>query len=140
MKRMQWMKGARRNLQRGMTLIEMMIVIAIIGLVMGAVSFSAVGMLNKAKCSTARTKAVTIRGQIGLFRADSDCPKALEEVVAAKLLTKEQIVDPWGQPYSFKCPGDQNSDSADVWSAGADKHDGTADDIRDWLSEKEQCK
>jgi general secretion pathway protein G len=41
-------------------------------------------------------------------------------------------VDPWGQPYQYRSPGTRNADSYDVWSKGADRQDGTADDVGNW--------
>ena len=45
-------------------------------------------------------------------------------------LSKNDIKDPWGTPYTFKCPGTQDPDGADVISAGPDKQPGTEDDIK----------
>ena len=41
-------------------------------------------------------------------------------------------VDPWGSPYLYRYPGTHNTDRYDVWSAGPDRKDGTADDIGNW--------
>ncbi|HLP09762.1 MAG TPA: type II secretion system major pseudopilin GspG [Opitutaceae bacterium] len=40
--------------------------------------------------------------------------------------------DPWGTPYLYRYPGAHNTDRYDVWSAGQDRKDGTADDIGNW--------
>ncbi len=51
--------------------------------------------------------------------------------MSQKYLTKDPK-DDWGQPLMYICPSTHNSDSADIWSKGKDKQDGTADDIRSW--------
>lgn len=40
--------------------------------------------------------------------------------------------DPWGTPYFYRYPGTKNSDRYDLWSAGPDRKEGTADDIGNW--------
>ena len=40
--------------------------------------------------------------------------------------------DPWGTPYLYRYPGTHNTDRFDVWSAGPDRKEGTADDIGNW--------
>ena len=40
--------------------------------------------------------------------------------------------DPWDREYKYVSPGKHNADSFDVWSAGPDGQDGTADDIGNW--------
>lgn len=40
--------------------------------------------------------------------------------------------DPWGTPYFYRYPGTHNTDRYDVWSAGPDRKEGTADDIGNW--------
>ena len=40
--------------------------------------------------------------------------------------------DPWGTPYQYRYPGTHNTDRYDVWSAGPDRKEGTADDIGNW--------
>jgi hypothetical protein len=59
------------------------------------------------------------------------CPKALVDLYTQKYLTKEPK-DPWGESLVFKCPGEHNSDGADIVSKGKDKQEGTADDIKSW--------
>lgn len=40
--------------------------------------------------------------------------------------------DPWGTTYFYQYPGAHNTGSYDVWSAGPDRQNGTADDIGNW--------
>jgi type II secretion system protein G len=42
--------------------------------------------------------------------------------------------DPWGNDYKYLAPGTRNPDAVDVWSAGPDGKDGTADDLGNWRS------
>jgi general secretion pathway protein G len=45
------------------------------------------------------------------------------------------IVDSWGRPFRYACPGVHRKSSFDLWSAGADGKDGTEDDITNWNKE-----
>jgi general secretion pathway protein G len=40
--------------------------------------------------------------------------------------------DPFGNEYQYQSPGTHNSDGYDLFSAGADRKPGTADDIGNW--------
>lgn len=42
------------------------------------------------------------------------------------------FTDPWGEPYQFRSPGTHNKASYDLFSKGADKAEGTEDDIGNW--------
>jgi general secretion pathway protein G len=42
--------------------------------------------------------------------------------------------DPWDREYKYASPGKHNTNSFDVWSAGPDGQDGSADDIGNWES------
>lgn len=134
-------KLARRGAQRGMTLVEIMIVIAIIGLVMGAVVVAAVPALEKARCKTAWQETQSIGQAVAMYQTENngDCPKSIDELVSAKLLPKAPA-DPWGKPFAMKCPGDKNTDQADIWSSGKNKQEGDDDDVKGWLKMDEACK
>ena len=51
--------------------------------------------------------------------------------------TYEELKDPWGNAYEFRCPGEVNEDGFDLWSRGPDgKDDGGkegSDDIKNWI-------
>ena len=51
--------------------------------------------------------------------------------MAQKYLQKG-MKDPWGKDFILKCPGSNDTDGADVSSAGPDKAEGTADDVKSW--------
>ena len=130
-----------RTIQGGMTLVEIMVVVTIIGVVMGAVGFFAIPMLQTANCKTAWSETQTIGQAVSVYQTENngDCPKALDDLVTGKFLSKQPL-DPWGQLFNFKCPGDKSADGADIWSKGKDKIEGNDDDVRSWMKMDEQCK
>jgi general secretion pathway protein G len=125
------MPGRRRD--RGFTLLEIMIVLAIMGLIVTGVSIKVFSQLKKAKVSAAKLGVGKIVAASGRFMAGpgSGCPKGLDELVAQGELSKGDAKDPWGTPYVYKCPGTQDADGVDVVSFGPDKAEST-DDIRSW--------
>ncbi len=123
----------RRRRARGMTLVEIMVVVAIIGMIMGAVAVGAMSQLEKAKKKNTAMIIHNVQEALVHYATDNpdSCPKQLSDLVAQKYLTKDPK-DDYGQPLMYVCPSTHGSDSADVWSKGKDKQDGTADDIRSW--------
>ena len=119
--------------QMGMTLIEIMVVVAIIGLLMGAVGVVAFGRYKKAQVSTTEQIIKNLETAVQTYMMDNngDCPKDLDELYTQKIVNKKPR-DAWGQPLLFKCPGDHNKDTADIESRGADKREGTEDDLANW--------
>jgi general secretion pathway protein G len=116
-----------------MTLVEIMVVVAIIGMLMGTVGVYAYGRLEKAKITDTKVIIKNIEQALVHFQTDNTdgCPKSLTDLFTQKYLTKDPV-DAWGQPLVFKCPGEHNADGADIVSKGKDKQEGTADDIKSW--------
>ncbi len=130
------MKKARKiraALSKGMTLIEIMIVVAIIGMLMGTVGVYAFGRLEKAKVTDTKMVIKNVEQALMHFQTDNTdaCPKSLNDLHTQKYLTKDPV-DAWGSTLTFKCPGEHNKDGADIISKGKDKQDNTADDIKSW--------
>jgi general secretion pathway protein G len=129
-----WLSRGARGASRGFTLLEIMIVLAIMGLIVTGVSIKVFSQLKKAKVQTARIGVKKVIDASGRFMAGagSGCPKGIEELIAQGELSKNDGKDPWGTAYVFRCPGTQDPDGVDVISFGPDKTDGTPDDIRSW--------
>src|SRR5262245_31473413 len=109
----------RRLAARGMTLVEIMVVVAIIGMLMGTVGVYAYGRLEKAKITDTKVIIKNVEQALVHFQTENTegCPKSLQELTAQKYLTKDPV-DAWGQPLIYKCPGQHNTDGADVISKG----------------------
>jgi general secretion pathway protein G len=124
---------ARALATRGMTLIEIMVVVAIIGMLMGTVGVFAFGRLKKAKITDTKMVIKNVEQALVHFQTDNTdaCPKSVSDLFTQKYLTKEPL-DAWGQALQFKCPGEHNTDGADIVSKGEDKQEGTQDDIKSW--------
>jgi len=123
----------RRRRTRGMTLVEIMVVVAIIGMIMGAVAVGAMSQLEKAKVKNTKMIIHNVQEALVHYATDNtdSCPKSLGDLVSQKYLNKDPK-DDYGQPLMYVCPSTHGSDTADVWSKGKDKQDGTQDDIRSW--------
>ena len=136
---MRVVKALRRRLrtpsrvEMGMTLIEIMVVVAIIGLLMGTVGVVAYQRYKRAKITNAKQVIANVQQALGHYRLETneDCPSDLHELYKQKFLTKEPK-DPWGQELIFKCPGENDTEGADISSKGPDKQEGTDDDIKSW--------
>jgi len=119
---------ARRAASRGVTLVEVLIVVAIMALIAGGVSFMILPKYRETQIKTAHTNAGNIRAiaiQYVALKSDGDCP-SVESLIAEKELDSSgNTEDPWGQPYKILCDADDIS----VTSPGPDKQEGTEDDI-----------
>jgi general secretion pathway protein G len=120
---------ARRavHAERGVTLFEVLIVVAILAMIAGGVAFFALPQFNKARIQTAEGAARVIRQAAQQWQAtnDSSCP-SVSQMVQDKLLDPGQnTADPWGQAFSITC----NDEDVTVTSGGPDKKKGTPDDI-----------
>lgn len=129
-------KRRRRQTQRGFSLTEIMIALAIISLIMGAAAFTGFSQLKKARVSQTQNMMREIEGALTQWQAESGetCPTSLNVLVQSKILKKEPK-DGFGEPFLFKCPGEHNND-IDLISRGPDKKEGTEDDIRSWEEAK----
>lgn len=118
-----------RALQRGMNLIEIMIVLAIITMIAGGVAVVAIPRMREAQVKAATNGARVIRSAVSQWQlAENDyatCPTVSQLVQDKQLDAGQESNDPWGQPYEITC-----SDSdVTVASAGPDKQPGNNDDI-----------
>ena len=122
------MKNARsRRAQRGMTLIEIMVVVIIIGLIGTAVAVNVFGNLAEAKVKTARSDIAKISEAVDTYKVLRGRFPTTEEglglLVQEKLLkpNKEgKVKDPWDREYVYLSPGQVHADAYDVKSYGAD--------------------
>jgi general secretion pathway protein G len=129
-----WLSRGARATERGFTLLEIMIVLAIMGLIVTGVSIKVFSQLKKAKTQAARIGVKKIGDAAARFMAGAGagCPKGIDELIAQGELSKSDSKDPWGTAYIFRCPGTQDPEGVDVVSWGPDKVDGTTDDVRSW--------
>jgi len=117
----------QRRQQRGMTLIEIMVVVIIIGLIGTAVAVNVIGRLNEAKVQTAKSDIAKIADAIDQYKMmRNNYPtgeEALDVLIREKFLKANKdgkIKDPWGKDYIYLYPGQAHADAYDVKSYGAD--------------------
>jgi general secretion pathway protein G len=119
----------RRSLRRGVTLIEVMIVVVILGLIAGGVAVAVFPKYKEAQVRTTRTSAMELRRAAEMWRgshASDQCP-TIEQLKTDKAIdSATKGNDAFETPFKIQCEDDETI----VTSFGADKKEGTADDIR----------
>lgn len=136
-----------RDKRRGFTLIEILLVLALLGMLVGVLVVNVGKNLEQGSEQTARmfventVKAplLSYRMNVGDYPTTAEGLKALVEQPSGKTRWKgpylekaSQLQDPWGRPYQYRYPGEKNKGGFDVWSNGQDGQPGTADDIGNW--------
>ena len=118
----------RRALARGVTLIEILIVLAIVGLIAGGVAVVAVPKYQESQKNQAKIDARTIHPVAEKYKVDHPgvCPTVEQLRAEKELSAASKITDPWDSPYKIVC-GDED---IMVLSFGPDKKENTNDDIR----------
>lgn len=123
--------------QRGMTLLEIMIVLAIIALVMGlVVGPKVMKLFGESKVdiarATVRKYAYEAYPSWSAAHPDKACPERLEDL--NEYMNNHDAKDPWGGTYKVLCGQNlpAGAKGIAIVSPGEDGKDGTADDIKSW--------
>jgi general secretion pathway protein G len=113
---------------RGMTLVEIMIVITIMAAIMGVVSISVFGVLDQANAKEAKIEVSNLKGMVNQYYIQNrKLPSNLDELTQGPApITKSIPKDPWGQEYVYRKEGNRNFV---IISKGADGQVGTDDDV-----------
>jgi general secretion pathway protein G len=121
------MEAHRRRAQRGMTLIEIMVVVIIIGLIGTAVAVNVFGNLAEAKVRTAKSDIAKIADGVDTYKVlrghYPTTEQGLGVLIQEKVLKPNKngkLLDPWDHEYVYLSPGQAHADSYDVKSYGAD--------------------
>lgn len=124
-----------RQGEAGLTLIEILVVLAIIAVMAYLIVPNVIGRPDQARVTVAKTDLRTISAALKMYRLDnSDYPSTAQGLAAlAKRPTAapvpanwspsgylEQVpVDPWGRPYTYASPG-QSGAGFEIVSLGKD--------------------
>lgn len=139
MGRTMWkMRLRRRAAARGMTLVEIMIVVIIMALIATGVAFAVIPMLSTARVEQTRSDIRVIQGAATLYMAQhrDRCPSSVGDLVEDGQLSRQQrTTDAWGNEFGIEC---QAGSEPVVISSGPDGQIGSSDDIRTDQTEEEE--
>lgn len=106
--------GTRRPYRGAFTLLEILIVVAIIVLLAGVSVTVAYNYYENSQVNVAKTKAKTLATAVNAFHMDQqDWPSSLQELTESRNGFKPyaapgDILDPWKQPYQMAFSEDGN--------------------------------
>jgi general secretion pathway protein G len=128
--------GSNRARQRGMTLIEILVVLVLIGIVLGIVGGNFIGKGEKAKADAAKIEIGQISQTLDLYKLEvgryPTSQEGLQALISAPAgvsnwngpYWKKSTVpkDPWGNEYRYASPGSKGA--YEIVSLGADGKEG----------------
>jgi general secretion pathway protein G len=131
----------------GFTLLELLVVLAILGLLAAIIAPQVIKYLGTSRTQTAKVQVQNVVAALELYRLDvgryPTPQEGLKALVAAPstatgwngpyLRKDSALVDPWGDAYLYRVPGEHGE--VDVYSLGSDKQPGgtgEAQDVGSW--------
>jgi general secretion pathway protein G len=137
----------RRRADGGFTLLEMLVVLAIMGLLAAIIAPQVLKYLGTSRTQTAKVQIQNVVAALELYRLDVGHYPTQEEGLNAVIIAPpaaagwngpylqrpSALVDPWGQTYLYRNPGKHGE--IDVYSLGSDKAEGgtgEAADVGNW--------
>ncbi len=127
---------------RGFTLLELLVVVAIIGLLVAYVGPRYVAQIGKSETAAARAQIEALAKAIDTYRLDTGrYPSTAQGLAALRerpasvtkwngpYLQKDVPADPWGKPYAYRTPGAKSD--FELMSYGRDGAPGGSGDNAD---------
>ncbi len=133
-----------RKRAAGFTLLELLVVMAIIGLLAGYVAPRYFAQIGKSEVKAARAQMDSLEKALDQYRLDTGHYPSQEQGLAALIkrpsneprwdgpyLKKDVPLDPWGRPYGYKIPSEKGDyDLVSLGKDGAPGGTGEAADIQ----------
>lgn len=138
--------GHRGTARAGFTLIELLLVLVILATLSAIVLPKVTGRSQQAKITAARTQISQFEVALDAFEIDVgrypttveglraliERPASDSEGWQQPYLKRDVPLDPWGNDYIYRQPGQYNEDGYDLYSYGPDRKMGGDDDITNW--------
>jgi general secretion pathway protein G len=124
------LRRMRRAASRGVTLVEVLIVVAIMAVISGGVTLVAFPLYKESRIKIAAQGCMTVRQAAELYQnleGSADVCPTIQDLVTSKKLDGKRTEDPWNVTYKIDC----GEGEIHAVSAGNDRKFGTQDDIRD---------
>ena len=146
----------RRSRRRsGFTLMELLLVMAILVILLGLVAPRFLGTQQKANASAAKSQIGLFKSPLEMYALDLNDYPPTDQGLAALTEEPSDIAnpgrwkgpyldsgipkDPWGHDYQYEYPPThQDRDFPDIWSVGPDGEEGTEDDIKNWSTDEDE--
>ncbi|GDX80468.1 type II secretion system protein GspG [Deltaproteobacteria bacterium] len=126
------------NNKKGMSLVEIMVVIAIIGVLMTVIAVNVTGYLDDANASATKIEINNIEKALAAYsyKHKGKYPTTGEGLDAAKKYfpNNETPTDAWGAPFQYFAPGTHGNHDYEIISLGKDGKEGGEDSNADILS------
>ena len=145
-----WFRTDRGAASRGFTLIEILVVIAVLGILASLVAPMVVGHVGDAKVSAARSQVEILGLALDAYRMDNDEYPSTTQGLGAlaqaptgdpparrwrgPYLKKGVPLDPWGRPYLYEGPGGTHPSTYDLRTLGRDGKPGGTGEDEDYTS------
>lgn len=128
-----------RKAEAGFTLMELLVVLAILGLLAAIATPMVLHYLDSAKLSTAKTEVSNLEASLDLYKYDVGSYPTTEQGLQALISAPQgvdnwngpyvkkttKLTDPWGHPYLYKNPGDHGD--YDIYSYGPHPEEAKSD-------------
>lgn len=132
------------------TLIELLLVIAILAVLAAIVVPKFSGRTEQAREAAAKTQIASFGSALDAFEVDNgfyprgksglndliQAPRDAQSWKGPYLKMNEIPLDPWQKPYLYQAPGKHNPTSYDLSSMGPDGRENTEDDVTNWSTKK----
>ncbi len=131
-----------RSAREGLTLVEIMVVMAILGVLMTVLGGSLLGYLDAANEDATKLTIGKMDQALQVYAAKhkGKYPSTSQGLdAAAKYMPDGKVPeDAWGQNFQYFSPSTHSDAAYDILSVGKDGQEGSEDDVKSWESGDEE--